>query len=131
MIRAGFYECDITPPLGAERPATFYKLRIEKYSDPLKIRALALSDGKTRVAVIGSDNVGCGPVFLRRLTREQKLTQYVLNMTELHMKPNMLAANGAHVKSYMTMYDRAVCREDLLLLARADHMGRLGPGRSR
>ena len=69
--------------------------------------------------------------FLRRLTREGRLTQYVLNMTELHMKPNMLAANGAHVKSYMKMYDRAVCREDLLLLARADHMGRLGPGRSR
>ena len=67
MIQAGFFECDITPPLGAERPATFYKLRIEKYSDPLKIRALALSDGKTRVALVGSDNVGCGPVFLRRL----------------------------------------------------------------
>ena len=65
--------------------------------------------------------------FLCRLTRESKLTQYVLNMTELHMKPNMLAGNGAHSKSYMKMYDSSVCPEDLLLLAKADHLGRVGP----
>ena len=69
--------------------------------------------------------------FLRRLTRETKLTAYVLNMTELHMKPNMLAGNGAQIKSYMRMYDRSVCPEDLLLLARADHLGRVGPGSDR
>ena len=27
----------------------------------------------------------------------------------------------------MTMFDASVCPEDLLLLAKADHMGRLGP----
>ena len=69
--------------------------------------------------------------FLHRLTLETKLTQYVLNMTELHMKPNALVNNGSHVKSYMRMYDRSVCPEDLLLLARADHLGRVGPGRDR
>ena len=66
--------------------------------------------------------------FLRRLTREVKLIAYVLNMTELHMKPNMLVGNGAQVKSYMRMYDRSVCPEDLLLLAKADHLGRAAPG---
>ncbi len=65
--------------------------------------------------------------FLRRLTRETRLTRYVLNMTALHMKPNMLAANDARVKSYMKLYDSAVCPEDLLLLAKADHLGRVGP----
>lgn len=65
--------------------------------------------------------------FLGRLTREAKLTQYVLNMTELHMKPNMLAGCGAQVKSYMKLYDRSVCPEDLLLLAKADDLGRVGP----
>ena len=69
--------------------------------------------------------------FLHRLTRETKLTQYVLNMTQLHMKPNMLADCGAQTKSYMKMYDSAVCPEDLLLLARADHMGCLAPGGDR
>jgi len=65
--------------------------------------------------------------LLGRMTGEAKLTQYVLNMTELHMKPNMLVGNGAGVKSYMKMYDSAVCPEDLLLLARADWLGRVGP----
>lgn len=69
--------------------------------------------------------------FLHRLTRETKLTQYVLNMTQLHMKPNMLADCGAQTKSYMKMYDSAVCPEDLLLLARADHLGRIGPQEDR
>lgn len=63
--------------------------------------------------------------FLQRLTREVKLTQYVLNMTKLHMKPNMLVENGAQIKSYMKMFDRSVCPEDLLLLAKADHLGRV------
>ena len=67
MIQAGFFECDITPPLGADRPCAFSRTLIKKISDPLKIRALALSDGTTKVAVIGSDNLGCGPVFLRKL----------------------------------------------------------------
>ena len=65
--------------------------------------------------------------FLGRITHETKLTQYVLNMTELHMKPNMLAGCGAHVKSYMKMFDCSVCPEDLLLLAKADRLGCIGP----
>ena len=72
---------------------------------------------------------GLGEVkrFLHRLTKETKLTDYVLNMTQLHMKPNMLVDRGAHTKSYMRMYDHSVCPEELLLLARADYMGRVGP----
>ena len=69
MIQAGFFECDITPPLGADRPCGFNKSKILKFSDPLKIRALALTDGTTKVALIGSDNIGCGPVFLRKLKK--------------------------------------------------------------
>ena len=42
MIQAGFFECDITPPLGADHPCAFSKTLIRKISDPLKIRALAL-----------------------------------------------------------------------------------------
>ena len=41
------------------------------------------------------------------------------------MEPNQLAGNGSHVKSYMKMFDGSVNPEDLLLLARADHLGRV------
>ena len=63
--------------------------------------------------------------FLSRLTREARLREYVLNMVELHMRPNMLAENGSDVKAYMKLFDRSVCPEDLLLLAKADYMGRV------
>lgn len=69
--------------------------------------------------------------FLGRMTRETKLLQYVLNMTELHMKPNMLVAHSSHIKSYMRMYDDSLCPEDLLLLAKADYLGRVGTSSDR
>ncbi|MBR5783497.1 MAG: HD domain-containing protein [Clostridia bacterium] len=62
--------------------------------------------------------------FLKRLTNEQKLIQYVLNMTELHMRPHALAAQNASAKAANRMFDKAICPEDLLLLAEADNMGR-------
>ncbi len=64
--------------------------------------------------------------FLSRITGEVKLRGYTLNMTELHMEPNQKAAMDSHVKAFMKMFDRSVCPEDLLLLAKADHMGRVG-----
>jgi tRNA nucleotidyltransferase (CCA-adding enzyme) len=65
--------------------------------------------------------------FLRRLTSETRLTEYVLNMTELHMQPNMRAAAGAGDKSFMRLFDASVAPDDLLLLAKADWLGRIGP----
>ena len=63
--------------------------------------------------------------LIERLTRERKLVSYALNMVKLHMRPNMLVAVGARAKSYMRTFDASVCPEDLLLLARADHEGRV------
>lgn len=64
--------------------------------------------------------------FLGRMTGERNLTAYVLNMTALHMEPNQKVRDAAHIKAYMRMFDKSVCPGDLLLLARADHMGRVG-----
>ena len=62
--------------------------------------------------------------FLHRLTRETELTRYVLNMTELHMEPHKKIRQNSHVKSFMKLYDRSVCPADLLLLDKADYLGR-------
>ena len=61
--------------------------------------------------------------FLSRLTGDKKLKQYVGNMVELHMQPNMMAAQGAKQKSFNHLFDRSVCPEDLLLLCKADLLG--------
>lgn len=66
--------------------------------------------------------------MIKRLTNEQKLTEYAVNMTALHMAPNLLVGGGARVNSYMKLFDRSVCPEDLLLLARADYLGCAGAG---
>ncbi len=63
--------------------------------------------------------------FLGRMTRDRRLASYVANMVELHMRPNLFVTNGSHTKKYMHLFDVSNCPEDLLLLARADHEGRV------
>lgn len=63
--------------------------------------------------------------FLGKLTTETKLTKYCLNMTALHMKPNVLAREKVKLKTAARLFDQAVSPEDLLLLAEADHKGRI------
>lgn len=67
FVRAGFYECDITPPYNADVPGSFAKTQIRKIAEKLAVRALALTDGKVKIALIGIDNIGVGPKFLERL----------------------------------------------------------------
>lgn len=63
--------------------------------------------------------------FLRRLTSENKLTQYVLNLVELHMKPNTVAEAGSAIKVTARMFDQAVDPEGLVCIALADDLGRI------
>ena len=62
---------------------------------------------------------------LRRLTDDEALMAYVVNMVWLHMRPNMLA--GARSRKIRTrqLFDLSVCPEDLILLSRADASGKL------
>lgn len=62
---------------------------------------------------------------MKRLTNHQKLTAYVLNQSELHMRPNMLAGNKSHKKKTRQLFDLSVCPNDLILLSRADATGKL------
>lgn len=82
MIKAGFYECDITPPLGTERPADFSKLLVEKICDPLKVRAAVFTDGNIKLAIVGIDNIGCGVKFQRLV--EEQLPDFSLLISASH-----------------------------------------------
>lgn len=62
---------------------------------------------------------------MKRLTNHQKLIAYVLNQSELHMRPNMMAGNRSHKKKTRAMFDLSVCPNDLILLSRADATGKL------
>ncbi|MBE6818201.1 MAG: HD domain-containing protein [Ruminococcaceae bacterium] len=64
--------------------------------------------------------------FLRRLSKEKKRIAYVLGLTRLHMQPNRLVGEHAHTKAYMKMFDKTPYPQDLLLLSKADYVGRLG-----
>lgn len=64
--------------------------------------------------------------LLRRIVGEKAVTAYVLNMVELHMKPNALVGADASVKASNRMFDRSVEPEDLILLAAADGRGTRG-----
>lgn len=63
--------------------------------------------------------------FLRRVTREAKLIEYVKNLTLLHMKPNTVAGVRSRVKVTNRMYDQAIDPEALMYLALADDRGRI------
>ena len=63
--------------------------------------------------------------FLHRITNETKLIQYVLNLSEHHMKPNALASQGSSVRATNKMFDAVFSPEDLIFMACADHLGRI------
>ncbi len=62
--------------------------------------------------------------FLSRLTNENAVHNYVLNMAKLHMKPNMMYRQKAGRKAFMKMFEQSVSPKDLLLLTKADRLGR-------
>lgn len=80
-----------------------------------------------RITAYGHETLGLPMVErqLRRLTNNARLIRYVCNQVELHMRPNMLAANQSRKKKTRAMFDLSVCPEDLILLSRADASGKL------
>lgn len=63
--------------------------------------------------------------FLRRITGERKLMDYVLNMVEYHMKPNTVAGARSAEKVTTRMFDLSVDPEGLICIALADDRGRI------
>lgn len=73
------------------------------------------------------ETLGLPPIgrFLRRITNENKLISYVLNLTEHHMRPNAIASFGSSVKATNKMYDSVTAPKDLFYFAKSDHFGRI------
>lgn len=63
--------------------------------------------------------------FLSRITKETKVIDYVMNMTKLHMRPNIAANHTSSVKSTNKLFDEALVPRDLIALAVADDRGRI------
>lgn len=63
--------------------------------------------------------------FMQRLTNENALTDYVLNLSEHHMKPNILAFDKSSVKATNKLFDKALDPEGLIYLAAADGLGKI------
>ncbi len=59
-----------------------------------------------------------------RITRENALLKYILNMTKLHMSCNNMAKRKASQEEMNILFDSSICPEDLLLLAETDFLGR-------
>lgn len=86
----------------------------------------ALQNDNGRIRALGHEEAGIplAETFLSRITREKGLHNYVVNMVQLHMQPNIMAARGSGQKKFCHLFDKSVCPEDLLLLAKADALGR-------
>ena len=63
--------------------------------------------------------------FLERITTEMKLIKYVLNMTELHMEPNIMARAKSKMKKTNKLFDRSEEPFDLIQLSVCDGLGKL------
>ena len=86
----------------------------------------AIQNDHGRIRALGHEEAGIPLTksLLSRLTRERKLHQYVSSMVRLHMRPNILAAQQSSQKSFCRLFDESGYPEDLLLLAKADALGR-------
>lgn len=97
------------------------------YHDTGKLEATKMDRGKLRS--IGHENISAKKTdaFLRDTDFEAQRREAV-NLTRLHMRPNMLAKAGSRMRATDRLFSQAVSPEDLILLAEADNQGRGGVG---
>lgn len=76
---------------------------------------------------INHENMGDDLIksFLHRFTSEKKLIQYVLNMTHLHMAPNIYASDHSSIKATNKLFDESISPNDLIILSHVDKLGQI------
>lgn len=63
--------------------------------------------------------------FMERFTDDSELTDYVLNMTKLHMEPNIMANARSKIKKTNRLFDSSAEPYDLILLSICDGFGKI------
>jgi len=112
MMQAGFFETDITPALGMERPATYYKLYHTAIHDPLKVRACVLDDGQERVAIIGLDTC----VLMEGTVRKaRRMVKDACGIPEANI---LLAASHTHAGGPLWGFSAEDCKDAPKLIKR-------------
>lgn len=114
---AAAYRADVKDPVSFMMAAVTHDLG--------KAICTEVVDG--RIRSIGHETIGLplAEAFVKRITAENDLLKNVLNLTQLHMKPNVCAASGSAVKSTNKMFDSAIDPKALMYIAFADERGRI------
>lgn len=69
MLKAGFWEIEITPPLGCVIPGYYTPRYADGVRDKLYAKALAVSDGENTVAMLSVDAIGIGTDIVDGITK--------------------------------------------------------------
>ncbi|MDR1598720.1 MAG: HD domain-containing protein [Oscillospiraceae bacterium] len=79
-------------------------------------------EAERRISAVGHEDIGVelARTQLHRLTNQNALIDYVLNMVQMHMRPNRLAQSRSQLKKTRAMFDKSVNPNDLILLSKAD-----------
>lgn len=109
-----------------------------KVSDPFAFMLSALCHDFGKAVVTAADENGVihayghekagiplVSAFLSRLSADEDLSDYVLNMTELHMEPNIMADAGSKIKSTNRMFEKSIAPYDLIQLSVCDGKGKI------
>ncbi len=107
---------------GAKEPINFMMSAL--FHDLGKAITTTVKDGKIISYEHDVKGVSLTANAVKRLTNNKSVLKYTTNMTELHMRPNGYAAQNSSQKAFNKLFFASVCPEDLLLLSKADHMGR-------
>lgn len=91
-------------------------------------KAYKTTNENGRIRSIGHENVSArlADKFLEE-AGFIKEKEAAVNLTRLHMRPNMLAKDHSRVRATNNLFSEALSPEDLILLAEADKAGRTDP----
>lgn len=92
-------------------------------------KAICTERIKGEIHAYGHDIKGLPLVesFMKRLTNEKGLIEYVLNLSEHHMKPNALAVFNSSIKATNKLYDSTDDPLGLIYIAISDGLGKTMP----
>ena len=107
----------------AEEP--FYFMLSALVHDFGKITATSFYNGNYHATGHEEAGVFTAGEFLHRITNENALISYVLNMTELHTRPRMIADDNSSVKASNKMFDVSKNPCDLIKLSLCDGLGKI------